>query len=337
SMLAPVGGVSHVRVVHPLVAIGSEPGIAVQLGDAAPAAGTDPEVPRIFVLHRPILTGEGGLAVVRRLIAEGWVVVTEFDDHPDFLRDNAPGDDQFAFAGVHAVQTSTERLAQVLRARNPEVRVFPNAMSALPEPRNFADPGALTLFFGALNRAQDWVPLMPSINAAARAAGERLRFEVVHDQAFFDALQTPHKRFTPTCDYDRYLELLGGCEISLMPLRDNEFNRAKSDLKFIEAGACRVAALAAPVVYGGTIEDGRTGLLFADAAELHDRLLRLVAMPDLARALGDAARAYVAGERMLAYQVADRIAWYRDLWRRRNELTSALVLRLAGIRPPGGA
>jgi len=333
SMLPPVGGVSHVRVVHPLMAIGTEPGVAVQLGVAMPPAANDPDVPRIFVLHRPILTGDDGLAVVRRLIAEGWVVVTEFDDHPDFLLDNPPGDDQFAFAGVHAVQTSTERLAEVLRGRNPEVRVFPNAMSTLPEPRNFRDARALTLFFGALNRERDWEPVMPAINAVAQAAGARLRFEVVHDQAFFDALQTPHKRFTPTCDYDQYLELLGGCEISLMPLRDTAFNRAKSDLKFIEAGACRVAALAAPIVYGGTIEDGRTGLLFDDPAELHDRLLRLVAMPDLARALGDAARAYVAGERMLAYQVADRIAWYHDLWRRRNELTAALVLRLAGVRP----
>ena len=121
------------------------------------------------------------------------------------------------------------------------------------------------------------------------------------------------------------MALLGQCEISLMPLGDTPFNRAKSDLKFIEAGACRVAALASHIVYGDSIEDGRTGLLFRDADELRDRLLRLVAMPDLARGLGDAARHYVAGERMLAYQVAPRIAWYRSLWARRAELNSALL------------
>jgi glycosyltransferase involved in cell wall biosynthesis len=99
-----------------------------------------------------------------------------------------------------------------------------------------------------------------------------------------------------------------------MPLGDTWFNRAKSDLKFIEAGACRVAALASHVVYGDSIEDGRTGLLFRDGEELRARLLRLIAMPDTARRLGDTARAYVAAERMLAYQVAPRIAWYRSLW-----------------------
>jgi hypothetical protein len=61
--------------------------------------------------------------------------------------------------------------------------------------------------------------------------------------------------------------------------------------------------------------------------EFEARLARLVAMPDLARDLGDAARRYVAGNRMLAYQVAPRIAWYRSLWARRSVLRQALEAR----------
>jgi hypothetical protein len=53
-----------------------------------------------------------------------------------------------------------------------------------------------------------------------------------------------------------------------------------------------------------------------------------VAMPELARGLGNATRSYVAGERMLAYQVAQRVAWYRSLWTRRVELTNALYARM---------
>jgi hypothetical protein len=56
--------------------------------------------------------------------------------------------------------------------------------------------------------------------------------------------------------------------------------------------------------------------------------LRLIAMPDVAQRLGDSARAYVAGERMLAYQVAPRIAWYRSLWDRREELERARMARV---------
>ncbi len=330
NMLPPVGGVSHVRVVYPLQALNSDPTVVTRIVTNREVVQGSGDAPRIFVLHRPGLSGEQGAAVIRGLLSDGWLIVTEFDDHPDHFG-MLHAEDQFAFRGVHAVQTSTPTLGAILRTLNPEVAVFPNAVRSLPDVRNFLDPKVLTVFFGALNREQDWAPLMPALNAVAEKAGERLRFCVVHDQAFFDALRTPHKMFTPTCDYDTYMALLGRCEISFMPLGDTPFNRAKSDLKFIEAGACRAAALASHVVYADSIEDGHTGLLFHNADELRERLLRLVAMPELARGLGNAARSYVAGERMLAYQVAQRIAWYRSLWARRVELTNALHARMTKL------
>jgi SAM-dependent methyltransferase len=332
SMLAPVGGVSHVRIVDPLVALASDPWVRTHLMPGGEVARHGADDPRIFILHRPALIGQEGADTIRALLADDWLIVTEFDDHPDFFK-VMQGEHQYAFRGVHAVQTSTPALAAVLRTRNPEVAVFPNTIRALPDVNNFADPNRLTLFFGALNREQDWAPLMPTLNAVAATAGDRLHFSVVHDAAFFAALETPHKRFTPTCDYDTYMQLLGQSEISLMPLNDTAFNRTKSDLKFIEAGACRVVPLASPVVYADSVEDGRTGLLFADPEELRTRLLRLIATPELARGIAGAARAYVAGQRMLAYQVAPRIAWYRSLWERRIELGEALLARVREMPP----
>jgi hypothetical protein len=228
----------------------------------------------------------------------------------------------------HDLQTSTPALAEVLRAYNPEIAVFPNAVASLPAPCNFADPHRITCFFGALNREPDWQPLMPAINAVAAEVGARLNFQVVHDQRFFQALASPHKTFTPTCDYDTYLRLLSHCEISLMPLSDTPFNRAKSDLKFIEAGSRRVAPVASSVVYGDSVEHNHTGLLFRDAWELRDQLLRLVQEPERACNLGNAAWEYVRHERMMAYQVAPRIAWYRSLWDRRTMLAAAREARI---------
>ena len=330
SMLEPVGGVSHVRIAYPLQALRSDAMITTEFSVKGETTSVGGDTPRIFMMHRPSLAGEAGAGRIRRLLSEGWVIVTEFDDHPDHFG-MLNSDDQYAFSGVHAVQTSTLVLASVLHRLNPEVGVFSNMIPALPDVKNFNDPNVMTMFFGALNREQDWAPLMPALNAVAEKVGERLRFCVVHDRGFFDALRTPHKQFTPTCDHDTYLTLLGQCEISFMPLADTPFNRAKSDLKFIEAGACRVAALASHIVYADSIDDGRTGLLFRDADQLRDRLLRLVAMPHLAEGVGNAARNYVASERMLAYQVAPRIAWYRSLWARREELTNALYHRLANL------
>ncbi|MEA2732174.1 MAG: hypothetical protein QOF70_6649 [Acetobacteraceae bacterium] len=333
NMLSPVGGVSHVRVVYPIQAMATDPTVSASVTDQVEVGYAGDGTPRIFVLHRPALVGDLGHQLLRGLTEAGFLIVTEFDDFPDHFKMMQMGG-ELGFRGVHALQTSTTAMAESLRKYNPEIAVFPNAVDTLPEIRNFTDPHALTMFFGALNREQDWLPFMPAINAVASMAGERLKFQVVHDQAFFAALDTTFKTFTPTCDHETYLRILGGSEISFMPLADTPFNRAKSDLKFIEAASCRVVSLASGVVYGNSIEDGRTGVLFRDPVAFHSRLLHLLAMPDQARELADAARRYVADERMLAYQVTPRIAWYRSLWARREALGEARRQRMMRYASP---
>jgi SAM-dependent methyltransferase len=327
TMLDPVGGVSHVRVVEPVRAMATDPGLATQIVDRAAPPTLADTTPRIYVLHRPLLAGERGLDEVRDLIARGYVVVCEFDDHPDYIP-VLQRDDVQNFRAVHAVQTSTEPLAEVLRQQNPEVMVFPNGVFRLPDVRNYANPDRLTLFFAGINRDEDWPPYLPALNAVAAMAGDRLFFHIVNDRRLFNALETPNKIYTPLCAYETYQDLLARSEISFMPLADTPFNRCKSDLKFIEAASYRVTALASHVVYANTVQDGRTGMLFRDTNELQRHLARLVSDPQLGRSIGGAARSYVAGERMLAYQVARRTAWYRSLWARREELHRALLARV---------
>jgi 2-polyprenyl-3-methyl-5-hydroxy-6-metoxy-1,4-benzoquinol methylase len=330
TMLTPQGGVSDVRVLEPLRAMRTDSSIYSSIVAEAALKPQLGDAPRIAILHRPLLLGENGLARVRTLLEKDYVVVCEFDDHPMFMEERGVDlGELLTFRGVHAVQTSTSALAEALLADNPEVAVFPNGVFELPPVHNFQDMDHLTLFFGALNRQKDWTPLMPVLNEVARAVGDRLRFRVVYDEAFFNALETPHKSFEPAMvDYASYMRELGAADISFMPLEDNAFNRAKSDLKFIEAGAARVCALASHVVYASSVQDGKTGVLFRDPAELRAALLRLLAYPEAARRMADAARGYVGRQRMLAYQVQARAEWYRALWERRAELNQALKLRV---------
>ena len=330
--LPPQGGVSDVRVVEPHRALKTDSAVLGRITREADLPHLNAQTPHIAILHRPLLLGDDGITRIRNLLAKNYVIVSEFDDHPNFMVERGVNLDQLlTFNAVHAIQTSTAALADVLRQQNPEVAVFPNAIFELPKLRNFTQAESLTLFFGALNRQADWAPLMPALYAVALHAGPRLKFSVVHDRAFFDALDTPDKKFTPACDYATYMHLLSEAEIAFMPLADTPFNRAKSDLKFIEAAACRAACLASPIVYADVIEPGKTGFLFDGPASLQTQLLQLLAQPQIARQVAEAARTYVASHRMLADQLAGRTAWYRKLWENRVALNQALRRRMPAL------
>jgi len=114
-------------------------------------------------------------------------------------------------------------------------------------------------------------------------------------------------------------------------LRDTEFNRCKSDLKFVEAAAYGAVALASKPVYGDTIDNGRTGLVFDTPDEFAGGLARLIEDGALRRDLADNAYRYVKAERLADTQAPLRAGWYRSLAERRTELTAALLRRTPEI------
>ena len=159
----------------------------------------------------------------------------------------------------------------------------------------------------------------------------RVRVQVVYDRAFFDALATPYKFFEPLCPIDRYHELLDEADIALLPLTPTRFNEHKSDLKFIECAAHGVACLASPTIYGQTITDGETGLIYRSPSELSVQLERLLVDSSLRQRLGENARRYVAENRMLAQHFRARHDWYLSMLARKDELDTELRKRVPQV------
>ncbi|MBP2303074.1 glycosyltransferase [Azospirillum picis] len=334
--LRPVGACNDTRIDLPNGFLATVPGVRTQAGvNSLGLANFLPGEERIAVLQRRI-AGRQDIANLRQLLRAGYLLVSEFDDHPDHWP--AIGEQGYlTFRGVHAVQTSTDFLAGELRAHNPEVAVFPNQVATLPPPKPLLKPmrrdGRVVLFFGAFNRGDDWKHLMPGLNRLLAANRRRVGVQVVHDRAFFDALDTADKAFMPTCGYEGYIQALQRCDIGLLPLDDTLFNRSKSDLKYIECAAHGVAALASPVVYGDAIRDGETGVLFRSPEEFADRLGRLI--EDIAWRTGmiEAAYRYVRDHRLMAQHFRKRLAWYRSLLARKEELDAGLYERVPELRP----
>jgi len=328
----PVGAVNDKRVDEPGRFLATVPGVrfvsGTQRADLRLGAGVEHKV---LLWQRPILRRPEDIASLRTLLRAGCLVVVDFDDDPRRWPEiEAHGN--LTFRGVHGVQTSTEPLGELLRRFNPNVAVFPNQMAEIPPPRPPRDPASpVTVFFGALNRENDWRPILPGLNRLLGEYGARVQVWVVHDRIFYDALETTAKRFEPTCPYPRYLELLRRCDIGLMPLEPTEANRYKSDLKLIEHAANGVVALASPTVYADSLRDGETGFLFHDPQAFTVRLRRLVDDAALRQRVADQAYRWVVSERLLAQHYRERYRWYTQMLEERPRLDAELRARVPEI------
>jgi 2-polyprenyl-3-methyl-5-hydroxy-6-metoxy-1,4-benzoquinol methylase/glycosyltransferase involved in cell wall biosynthesis len=319
------------RVAEPFQFLNTIPGVTCTMSPEP----LDPtgELPDILIQqrHRSIDWDR------QRKYLERCLVIAEIDDDPESLE--GVSDDDFApLRACHAVQVSTEALAETCRRWNSEVVVVPNQIAELPPPKSTRSPyDRPMIFYGALNRENDWKPIMPALNRVLKDNPE-VGICVVHDRQFFDALEVRNgiqKGFHPFCPYEEYRRLLRLCDIALLPLEPTRFNKHKSDIKFLECASEDVAVLASLTVYGDTIFDGRTGLIYHEypTGSFGDYLERLIRLPALRQTLAANAYAYVRDHRLLSSHYRDHLTLYQSLLRRRPDLDRALSIRVTSCNP----
>ncbi len=232
------------------------------------------------------------------------------------------------YRSSHGIQTSTEPLAAYLRQFNPNIAIFTNQLSKLPPPRIYPNDDSVTIFFGALNRQEDWAPIMPALNRVIATYPDRVSVKVIHDQEFFQALVTAQKEFEPFCPYERYQEIMSSCDIALLPLNPTRFNQMKSDLKFLECAGYGVTALASPTVYAQSIINGETGLIYHSVTEFESQLRELITNIEWRRKLARNAYQWVRDHRLLSLSYRERRDWYLQMRDRLPQLNEELRERL---------
>ena len=326
--LKPVGAVNDKRIHEPGQLLASIPGVRC----VSQVRGADLKVGRadeqkVFIWQRPVLQYPQGVEMLQRLRKAGYLIVVEFDDDPRHWP-KIPENNYLTLRGAHCVQTSTPDLADFMREFNPYVEVFPNQILSLPKLKLKDEVAACRIFFCALNREQDWAALMPAINRVISDLGDAVTFQVIHDKQFFDALDTPYKQFEATCDYARYLALLSQCDVGLLPLLDTEFNRYKSDLKWVEHAANGVVALASPTVYSNTIVSGVNGVIFDSEDDFEQQLRQLIHNKNWRDELITNAWKTVRASRLASQQTPLRYQWYRDMLNKYDVLDAQLCQRI---------
>lgn len=270
------------------------------------------EKEKVFIWQRAILQKEYHIPQLKNLLNKGYLIIAEMDDDPFHFPENQETE-FFTYRACHGVQTSTEKLAQILRQFNPNVAVFENQLAYLPPKRNYKSEGKITLFFGALNREKDWEQIMPIMNKLFQEFKDIINVKVIHDKKFYDALEIENKEFTPFCAYEKYKEILSSCDLAILPLNPTRFNTMKSDLKFIECAGHGVAVLASPTVYEQTIKEGETGLIYRSESEFEFRLRELITNHKLRQNLAHNAYEWVKNNRLLCQHYHKRSDWYKKM------------------------
>ncbi|MFO1148431.1 MAG: methyltransferase domain-containing protein [Alsobacter sp.] len=324
------------RVDPPWQALATMPGVHATASERQVLRPTPLQgAPRVMVIQRQLVGDLGPWTqFMRRLVADGWLLVAEWDDHPDLLPSPAQENWQRhpwrPMTSVHACQVSTPRLAEVFRRHNPETEVFENAVLDLP-PLRPRDPGVVRVLYAAVSRPGVARLISPGLDAVAE--DPRVEILVLGDEKVFASTRARRKRYLPLQDYAAYLDVLATVDVNLLPLRGAPAELTKSPLKFIESASRGAVCIASPDIYEDTIRHGETGWLARSQDDWTALMRRVVADDAGRRRMAQSAWETVRERHLQVHQVARREAWYRSLAARKAELDAALFARHPELRP----
>jgi hypothetical protein len=216
-----------------------------------------------------------------------------------------------------AVQYSVPELARLYGALNRRGRVFLNQMVTLPPLRASAATETVNVGWGgSAGHLEDMSEVAPALVAFVAARPNVTLCLMCSDKIWnlFEALPSERKRRRPVGSIDDYYAFVSELDIGLGPNRDKGFNRARSDVKFLEYAAYG----AVPVVqrltpYLASVKHGHNGFLYDTVEDLLGLLTRLVDAADERQRVREAAHDYVMRERLQAPHAAERLDFYAEL------------------------
>jgi tetratricopeptide (TPR) repeat protein len=229
-----------------------------------------------------------------------------------------------------AVQTSTDELARRWQPWSRQVVVFPNHLSDIPPLAPLPQRPLTIGWGGSPGHFADWYHVAPSLQAWLQAH-PAVHLAVMTNEFAKPFVQIAPERyhFTPFGSLADYLKFLPNLDIGLAPLVPSQYNRCRSDVKFLEYASRGVVGIYANLEpYRETVVHGQTGLLYQNEAELLQHLDRLASDASVRERIRKEAHSYVTENRRLADHIGERLAYYQSLLpkgSRRFQLPESIV------------
>jgi glycosyltransferase involved in cell wall biosynthesis/GT2 family glycosyltransferase len=246
-----------------------------------------------------------------------------------------------------AVVVSSKPLADRYRELNPHVSVVPNALDpdlwGLNEEggvrRGSGGEGPVRIgFMGTFGHGADLDILTPALERLSREFGAAVSFELLGgrrgDSRPFRRIALPEDATYPS--FVPWLRHHAKWDIGLISLVDDEFNRAKSYVKWLEYSALGAASVCSDVTpYRAVVRNGENGLVVQNTAEdWYAALKRLIEDPALRERLARQALADVREHHTLAQTSRSYVEVLRALWDHPNQRASQFAAPAVGDERP---
>jgi len=158
--------------------------------------------------------------------------------------------------------------------------------------------------------------------------GEPLVYRIPADQVtntwdtiikMFSDIPTDQLIIQESRPFDQYPSFFTEFDIIIAPVVDTRFNRSKSELKIIEAGAYGLPVVASRVgMYEQVIQHGETGFLCRNGKDFVKYLRRLIVDKRLRKELGTNLRKFVEKNYDINRKIGGRHQFYKEILERRT-------------------
>lgn len=207
---------------------------------------------------------------------------------------------KYCLENVDMVTTTTDILANVLRQYNENVRILPNCVNPerwkkLP----FKETDEIRLFWsGGWSHYEDWFIIRDVIPEIMKKY-KNVKFCLMGFDFFARVNDLPRDRFE-FYDWEHIEAFPLQCsiispDISIIPLRDTEFNQCKSAIKWIEMasmGVPSVVSFVSPYMEMGPLSEKNNSVFIEnnDKAAWIEGISMLIENPDMRKEIGQAAK-----------------------------------------------
>jgi glycosyltransferase involved in cell wall biosynthesis len=227
-----------------------------------------------------------------------------------------------AVIDADAVTTSTATLVDSLRPLNPNIWLLPNYLddavwitdiSPVPQP-----PPLIIGYMGGETHLLDLVEITPVLLKilSRYESSVRLRFwGGCPPQQLLDHPQVEWLPFNQN-DYTVFAHFFAAqyAHVFIAPMRDNPFNRGKSNLKYLEYSLKSVPGVYSNLpMYAEVIRNGENGLLAGTLDEWETHLIQLIDSPNLRYQMGQQARQTVLDTRLLSRHSSAWLTTYQQI------------------------